>query len=52
MKRVGLGTYPKNLAKEMANVGAREAVAETIQETLNITGGEFLEVGKSFERHI
>ena len=49
MKRVGLGTYPKNLAKEMASVGAREAVAETIQETLNITGGEFLEVGKSFE---
>ena len=49
VKKVGLGTYPKNLAKEMASVGAREAVAETIQETLNITGGEFLEVGKSFE---
>jgi len=49
MKKVGIGTYPKDLAKEMAQTGAREAVAETIQETLNVTGGEFLEVGKSFE---
>lgn len=41
--------YPKNLATSMAKVGGQEAVAEAIQETLNITGGEFLQAGKSFE---
>jgi len=48
VKRDGL-SYPKNLAKHMAKVGASEAVAEGVQETLNITGGEFLQAGKSFE---
>ena len=41
--------YPKDLATSMAKTGAGEAVAESIQETLNITGGEFLQAGKSFE---
>ena len=48
VKRDGL-SYPKSLAKHMAVVGASEAVAEGVQETLNITGGEFLQAGKSFE---
>jgi hypothetical protein len=33
----------------MAKFGSIEAVAEGVQETLNITGGEFLQAGKSFE---
>lgn len=41
--------YPKNLATSMVKAGAGEYVAESIQETLNITGGEFLQAGKSFE---
>lgn len=47
--KIASRTFLKDVAKSTLETGVREAGAEVIQETLNVTAADFLQEGKGFE---